>query len=189
MITCDHAHGMHTDHHRWPGHLSQPLSSSVPLPYAYPILHFYSFTKSTTIDLTISLTSGCTALLTPFPFSPSTSVSSHSSTLPASLFHFIARKCRYAKLCFGLTAWTTFIGGLENHSTSFVTGSRSKCLAERTRTSVNHHAPKRESHPPVSGGNISIDKWLSMAANPPITPTTDRSLLLAPTCSQRGAMT
>lgn len=57
--------------------------------------------------------------------SPSTSILSPSSTL----FRFVASQCKYCKLYLGAGFRATLSGGAANHRTSFVSGSRSKCLA------------------------------------------------------------
>jgi hypothetical protein len=57
--------------------------------------------------------------------SPSTSILSPSSTL----LRFVASQCKYCRLYLGAGFRATLSGGAANQRTSFVSGSRSKCLA------------------------------------------------------------
>jgi len=75
---------------------------------------------------TVSVAVRLTGLSSPFsPSSPSTSIPSTSSVL----LRFVASQCRYCRLYLGAGFRATLSGGAANHRTSFVSGSRSKCLA------------------------------------------------------------
>src|SRR5260221_1672045 len=60
---------------------------------------------------------------------PSGSSTSMPSSSSSAFLRFVASQCKYCKLCRGAGLRATLSGGAANHRTSFVSGSRSKCLA------------------------------------------------------------
>ena len=106
----------------------KPFTLSLAQYNLYYTLSSYSLTSINSFS-TISVAVRLTILRVTLTLSsgPSTSMLSSSS----AFLRFIASQCKYSKLCLGAGLRAMLSGGAANHRTSFVSGSRSKCLAGR----------------------------------------------------------
>jgi len=75
-----------------------------------------------------------------------------SEPVPSSFF--IARKCKYAKLCCGGGVRAVFIGGAANQNSLFVSGERSKCFANKYVSGLENNDKK-----PTRFGGKLVDNW------------------------------
>lgn len=90
-----------------------------------------------------------------------------SSSPSSSPLRFVASQCKYSKLYRGPGFRAMLSGGAANHSTSFVSGSRSKCFAKWLQHELIAQKKRKRVNALVSAGSFSMLALLPNTAAPP----------------------